>query len=50
MLNFIAYIDPGSGLMLVQIITAAVCGLALSLRKVRGWIAGVFVRKKDKPE
>jgi hypothetical protein len=48
MFFFLAYIDPGSGLMLVQIITAAFCGLALSLRKVRGWIKGLFVRRKDK--
>lgn len=47
-MSFLAYIDPGSGLMLVQIITAAFCGLALSLRKVRGWLKALFVRRKDK--
>jgi hypothetical protein len=47
-MHTLAYIDPGSGLMLVQIITAAICGMALSIRKVRNWIKGLFGRKDDK--
>jgi hypothetical protein len=44
---FLAYIDPGSGLMLLQIIAAAFCGFLLSLRKkIRTWIVGVFPRHK----
>lgn len=50
MLTYLAYVDPGSGLMLVQILMAAFCGIALSLRKVRTWVKGLFVRNKDKPE
>ena len=46
-----AYIDPGSGLMLLQILAAAFCGFMLSLRKVRTWIVGLFRRdKKDGSE
>jgi hypothetical protein len=43
---FLAYIDPGSGLMLLQMIAAAFCGFLLSLRKVRTWIVGLFRRNK----
>ena len=43
---YIAYIDPGSGLRLLQIIAAAFCGFLLSLRKVRTWIVGLFRRAK----
>ncbi|MBI5692926.1 MAG: hypothetical protein HZC55_22845 [Verrucomicrobia bacterium] len=50
LMQVLAYIDPGSGLMLVQIITAAVCGVALSLRKVRTWIKGLFGKKQDKQD
>ena len=39
---YIAYIDPGSGLMLLQIIAAAFCGFLLSLKKVRTWLVGLF--------
>jgi hypothetical protein len=42
----LAYVDPGSGLMLFQIIAAAFCGFLLSMRKVRAWIAGLFRREK----
>jgi len=37
-----AYIDPGSGLMLLQIISAAFCGFLLSLKKVRTWLVRLF--------
>ena len=50
MMIVIAYIDPGSGLMLVQIIAAAFCGMALSLRKVRTWIKSLVKRDKDASE
>jgi hypothetical protein len=46
MRTFVAYIDPGSGLMLLQIIAAAFCGFMLSLKKVRKWIVGLFRRDK----
>ncbi|MEI6396168.1 MAG: hypothetical protein WCT12_34310, partial [Verrucomicrobiota bacterium] len=42
----LAYIDPGSGLMLLQIIAAAFCGFMLSLKRVRMWIVGLFRRGK----
>ena len=44
--RMLAYIDPGSGLMLLQIIAAAFCGLMLSLKRVRMWIVGLFQRGK----
>ena len=42
----LAYIDPGSGLMLLQIIASAFCGFMLSLKRVRMWIVGLFRRGK----
>jgi hypothetical protein len=40
----LSYIDPGSGLMLVQILVSAVCGIALSFRKVRAALMRLFKR------
>jgi hypothetical protein len=42
----IGYIDPGSGLMLLQIIASALCGVALALKRVRTKIAAVILRRK----
>lgn len=41
----LAYVDPGSGLMLVQIVSAGCLGFVLSLRKVRDRIKRAFSRK-----
>lgn len=32
--------------MVVQLLSAAVCGVALSFRKVRDWIKGLFTKSK----
>lgn len=47
MLTLLSYIDPGSGLMLTQIIAAGICGILISLRKVRLKIAQLFHPKKN---
>lgn len=36
--NAHAYIDPGTGSMLLQAVVAALVGLGLTLRQVRGWL------------
>ena len=44
--KFFAYVDPGSGLMLVQILTAVFCGFALSLNKIRDWFKKIWCGDK----
>jgi hypothetical protein len=41
----LGYVDPGSGLMVMQLIMAAVAGVLWSLRRFRKWVVGLFVRK-----
>lgn len=38
----LAYIDPGAGALLWQIIMAAFVGFLFYLKKTRRWIVGVF--------
>lgn len=50
---FLAYIDPGSGLLLWQGIVAAFVGLIFYLKQTRKWIARQFRRlmgRADKVE
>jgi len=41
-LSLFAYVDPGAGLMLVQILSASIAGIALSFKKVRSWLWNLF--------
>jgi len=53
MISFILYIDPGSGSYLVQLIIAAVLGVAFFFRNIKLHIQAFFYRlfgKKDKKE
>jgi hypothetical protein len=43
-----AYLDPGSGSFLVQLVIAGLLGAALAVRMSWGRIKGIFQRK-DKP-
>ena len=43
--QILGYIDPGSGLMVMQLIMAAVAGVLWSLRRFRKWVVGLFIRK-----
>jgi hypothetical protein len=47
------YIDPGSGSYLIQIIAAAVVGVALFFRNIKMYIRSFFTRTKkpkDNPQ
>lgn len=43
--TILGYVDPGSGLMVMQLIMAALAGVLWSLRRFRKWVVGLFVRK-----
>ena len=47
---FIAYIDPGSGSYLVQVIAAAVVGIALFFKNIKLYIKTLFTRTPKKPK
>ena len=49
MLNELLYIDPGSGSYLVQVIAAAVLGIAFFFRTIRDRIRAFFTRRPKKP-
>ena len=42
-----AYVDPGTGSMMLQMIGAAVIGVAFYLRSFRSYLAGLFGRRKS---
>jgi hypothetical protein len=45
------YIDPGGGSYLIQVIIAAVLGVAFYFKTGWNWIKSFFVKKKpEKPE
>lgn len=48
MLNDLLYIDPGSGSYLVQVIAAAVLGIAFFFRTIRDRIRAFFTRTPKK--
>lgn len=49
MLQYLLYIDPGSGSYLVQVIAAAVLGVAFFFRNIRMYIKSFFTRTPKKP-
>ena len=46
----ILYIDPGSGSYLVQVIAAAVVGVAFFFRNIKMYIRSLFTRSSKKPK
>jgi len=44
------YIDPGSGSYLVQVIVAAVLGVAVFFRNIWAYIKSIFYRPSKKKE
>lgn len=44
------YIDPGTGSYLVQVIVAAVLGVAFFFRNIKNYIKAFFFRSPKKPE
>ncbi len=44
---FYLYIDPGSGSYLVQVIAAAVLGVAMFFKNIRLYIKSFFYRSKN---
>jgi hypothetical protein len=51
-LTLLAYVDPGSGLLIWQALVAVVIGLLFYLKKTRDCIFALFRRifKRNKPE
>jgi len=49
MLQYLIYIDPGSGSYLVQVIAAAVLGITFFFRNIRNYIKSFFTRTPRKP-
>ncbi|MET0635400.1 MAG: hypothetical protein ABWZ25_05205 [Chitinophagaceae bacterium] len=47
---FLLYIDPGSGSYLVQVIVAAVLGVAVFFRNIKLYIRTLFFRPRKKPK
>ena len=45
----LAYLDPGSGSFLLQLVIAGILGAALAVRMSWGRIKGFFRRKGDTP-
>jgi O-antigen/teichoic acid export membrane protein len=45
-----AYIDPGTGSMIVQILAAAVAGSLFYVRRWRHFLTNWFLRRKSIPE
>ena len=45
--HVLAYIDPGSGAMLYQILVAGGLGMLFAFKRLREKILGIFSRKKD---
>jgi hypothetical protein len=48
MREYLLYIDPGSGSYLVQVIVAAVVGIAVFFRNIRDHIRTFFFRPRNK--
>jgi hypothetical protein len=49
MTETLLYIDPGTGSYLVQVIAAAVLGIAFFFRNIRDYIRSFFTRSPKKP-
>jgi len=50
MIHHLLYIDPGSGSYLVQMIAAAVVGVAFFFRNIKTYIRSFFTRSPKKPK
>ena len=50
MQSFLLYIDPGSGSYLVQVIAAAVLGIAFFFKNIKLYIKSFFMRTPKKPK
>jgi hypothetical protein len=48
MQSFLLYIDPGSGSYLVQVIAAAVVGIAVFFKNIKLYIRSFFTRSSKK--
>jgi hypothetical protein len=48
MMHYLLYIDPGSGSYLVQIIAAAVVGVAMFFKNIKLYIRSFFTRSPKK--
>ncbi len=51
-MNVFAYIDPGSGSYLVQVIVAAILGISFYFKSLWAWVKSIFgikpkVQEKD---
>jgi len=44
--SLLAYLDPGSGSVLVQVLLGGVAGVAVALRLLRHRISGLFRRRQ----
>ena len=49
-MDYLLYIDPGSGSYLVQVIAAAVLGVAFFFRTIVAYVKSFFTRTPKKPE
>lgn len=47
-MDFLVYIDPGTGSYLVQVIAAAVLGIAFFFRNIKNYIRAFFTRTPKK--
>lgn len=47
-MQYLLYIDPGSGSYLVQVIIAAVLGVGFFFKNLRAWIRSIFIRSPKK--
>jgi hypothetical protein len=50
MMMYLLYIDPGSGSYLVQVIAAAVLGVAFFFKNIKLYIKSIFFRSPKKPK
>ncbi len=50
MTTILLYIDPGSGSYLVQVIVAAVLGVAFFFRNIWNYIKSIFYRPRKKTD
>lgn len=50
MSQILAYIDPGSGSFLVQLVAAAVLGVSFFFRNIRNYFRSLFTRSPRKTD
>lgn len=50
MIHYLLYLDPGSGSYLVQMIVAAVLGVAMFFKNIKLYIKSLFHRSPKKPK